>query len=282
MRNPDELIEVNGTRLRVRVVGTGPAVLLIHGWALDLDMWTPQLEAFASRYRCIAFDRRGFGLSSGTPGIEHDVNDIDALLLALHIAQVAIVGMSQGARVALRWALRNPRRASCIVLDGPPYAKLRSSGELPEIPLAEYRALAQREGIEAVRRRWLEHPFMQLRGNDARARELLQMIVGRYPGRDLVVEELPSPIADLQVLEIPALVVNGEHDSERRRAAGGALASALANARLALIPQSGHLPNLDNAPVYNELLKAFFASQPSLAGSVSCRPSCNRSAHHAE
>jgi len=282
MRNPGDLIEINGARLRVRIVGAGPAILLIHGWALDLDMWTPQLEAFASCYRCIAFDRRGFGLSSGTPGIEHDVNDIDALLVALHIGQVAIVGMSQGARVVLRWALRNPRRASCIVLDGPPYEGLRSSDELPEIPLVEFRALARREGIEEVRGRWLEHPFMRLRANDAHAHELLKTIVGRYPGRDLLVEEPLSPIADLRALDIPALVVNGEHDSEHRRAAGGALASALANARLALIPQAGHLPNLDNAPAYNESLKAFFASQPSFAGSVSCRPSCNRSAHHAE
>ena len=54
-------------RLRVRTAGDGPAVLFLHGWALDLDMWRAQFEALASRYRLIAFDRRGFGLSSGTP-----------------------------------------------------------------------------------------------------------------------------------------------------------------------------------------------------------------------
>ena len=55
----DELVEVRGARLRVRTAGEGPAVLLIHGWTLDLDMWTPQFATLANRYRLIAFDRRG-------------------------------------------------------------------------------------------------------------------------------------------------------------------------------------------------------------------------------
>ena len=78
----DELIEVRGARLRVRTAGKGPAVLLIHGWTLDLDMWTPQFATLADRYRLIAFDRRGYGLSTGAPGIEHDLADIEQLLAA--------------------------------------------------------------------------------------------------------------------------------------------------------------------------------------------------------
>ena len=89
-----------------RTAGRGPAVLFVHGWALDLDMWTPQFAALANRYRLIAFDRRGFGFSTGAPGIEHDVADIEQLLAELSLEQIAIVGMSQGARVALRWAMR--------------------------------------------------------------------------------------------------------------------------------------------------------------------------------
>jgi len=89
----DQLIDVGGARLRVRTGGTGPAMLLIHGWALDLDMWTPQFAALAGRYRLIAFDRRGFGLSSGTTGIEHDLADIEVLLATLGVDRVAVVGM---------------------------------------------------------------------------------------------------------------------------------------------------------------------------------------------
>src|SRR5262245_62489121 len=105
MNLTDQLLEARGSRLHVRTAGEGPAVLLIHGWALDLDMWVPQFAALAGRYRLIAFDRRGFGLSSGTPDIEEDLADIDELLARLAVERVAIVGMSTGARVALGWGM---------------------------------------------------------------------------------------------------------------------------------------------------------------------------------
>jgi pimeloyl-ACP methyl ester carboxylesterase len=267
MNDRDGRLEINGARLRVRVVGAGPAVLFIHGWALDLDMWTPQLEALASRYRLIAYDRRGFGLSSGTPGVEQDVSDIGPLLAALAIDRVAVVGMSQGARVALHWSLRNLQRVSCLVLDGPPFVGPGSSSEPQEIPLAEYRVLLRNAGIDAVRGRWLEHPLTQLYRNDERARELLLRIVGRYPGNDLAVEEPLLPAESLRDLTLPTLVVNGEHDSAARRAAGAMLADTLPAVRQVIVPQAGHLPNLDHAEVYNAILEAFLAvHQGSRAG----------------
>ena len=116
----ERFIEVEGAVLRVRTAGKGPAIVLVHGWALDLEMWRTQIELLSQQYRVIAFDRRGFGHSSGVPGIEQDVLDIDRLLEQFDIEHTAIVGMSQGARVALRWALKHPERASCLVLDAPP------------------------------------------------------------------------------------------------------------------------------------------------------------------
>ncbi len=173
----DEFIEVRGARLRVRTAGKGPAVLLIHGWTLDLDMWTPQFATLANRYRLIAFDRRGFGLSTGAPGIEHDLADIEQLLAKLAVEQIAIVGMSQGARVALRWAMRLrriERRASFSTVRRATAGRGRPDGE---ITLAAYRELVRSEGIDAFRRQWLEHPLMRLHTHDVRARTLLREMV---------------------------------------------------------------------------------------------------------
>ena len=91
-----EFVEVRSARLRVRTAGKGPAVLLVHGWAIDLDMWAPQFAALVDRYRLIAFDRRGFGYSSGTAGIDHDLADIEQLLARLDIDSIAIVEKSHG------------------------------------------------------------------------------------------------------------------------------------------------------------------------------------------
>jgi pimeloyl-ACP methyl ester carboxylesterase len=257
----NQFVEVRGARLRVRVVGDGPAVLLVHGWAIDLDMWAPQFAALAGRYRLIAFDRRGFGYSSGTAGIDHDLEDIEHLLEMLDIDCIAIVGMSQGARVALRWAVYSPRATACLVLDAPPPDLLDMNRPQGEIALATYRELVRNEGIEAFRKHWLEHPLMRLYTSEPRAHALVREMVGRYPGQDLVGEasaQLPGSCT-LPQLDLPILIINGEHDTSARIDAGAELAHALPHAELALIPGAGHLSNLDNPGAYNQALDQFLA-----------------------
>jgi pimeloyl-[acyl-carrier protein] methyl ester esterase len=259
----DHFIDMGGARLRVRTAGKGPAVLLIHGWTLDLDMWTPQFATLTNHYRLIAFDRRGFGLSTGAPGIEHDIADIEQLLTELSLEQIAIVGMSQGVRVALRYAVRYPRRTTCLVLDGPPRDLLAVGRSDGEITFTGYRELVRSEGIEAFRRQWLEHPLMRLHTHDVRARTLLREMVNRYPGHDLLADDTERGFSagDLSQLDLPILIINGEHDSDARIGAGTDLARALPDARLAVIPAAGHLSNLDNPGAYNAVLGEFLSSE---------------------
>jgi pimeloyl-ACP methyl ester carboxylesterase len=266
----DQFIDVGEASLRVRTAGAGPAVVLVHGWALDLDMWQAQMAALARWYRVIAFDRRGFGRSSGMPGIEHDVSDIERLLERFGISQAAIVGMSQGARVALRWTMRHPGPAVCMVLDGPPREGLpQASGIAQEIPMEHYRDLVRREGIDAFRQRWLQHPFMHLHTSAPGAHRLLQQIAARYPAQDLQTDELSqlSPVneRDLQRLHVPTLIVSGERDSHERRSIAAQLTDALPNVQLKIIPNAGHLSALDNPETYANVLHEFFSSQPAFA-----------------
>jgi pimeloyl-ACP methyl ester carboxylesterase len=259
----DHFMDMGGARLRVRTAGKGPAVLLIHGWTLDLDMWTPQFATLTNRYQLIAFDRRGFGSSTGAPGIEHDLTDIEQLLAELALEQIAIVGMSQGARVALRWAMRNPHTTTCLVLDGPPRDLLAAGRSDGEITFTAYRELVRGEGIEAFRRQWLEHPLMRLHTHDVRARTLLREMVNRYPGHDLLADDTDRVcgVGDLSQLDLPVLIINGEHDSDARIGIGADLVRTLTDARLALIPAAGHLSNLDNPGAYNAVLGEFLASE---------------------
>jgi pimeloyl-ACP methyl ester carboxylesterase len=224
-------------------------------------MWTPQFAALAGRYRLIAFDRRGFGYSSGTAGIEHDLADIEQLLQKFDIDCVAIVGMSQGARVALRWAAYAPSATTCLILDGPPTDLLAMHRPQGEIALATYRELVRNEGIEAFRKHWLEHPLMRLYTSDLRAHALVREMVGRYPGQDLVGEQSAQPADSRSVpqLDLPILIINGELDTSVRIDAGAELAHALPRAQLALIPGAGHLSNLDNPGAYNQALDQFLA-----------------------
>jgi pimeloyl-ACP methyl ester carboxylesterase len=271
MLSGETYIEVEGAALRVRSAGQGPAVVFVHGWALDLDMWQRQIDLLADRYHVIAFDRRGFGSSSGAPNIQHDVQDIDRLLDYFSISRAAMVGMSQGARIALRWALKYPERASCLVLDGPPAEGVSQPPGAREIPIDDYRSRIRSEGIDAFRRLWLQHPFMQLHTSAPCAHLLLQEIAIRYPALDLLMSELPQvPLLaehDLQRLNVPTLIVSGEHDSAQRRFIASRFLHVLPDARLVVLRDVGHLAALDDPRAYSRVLHDFFASQTSTGDS---------------
>jgi len=255
---PEGFVEIDGAKLRLEDEGRGFSLLLVHGWALDLDMWQPQVVAWVSRWRVIRYDRRGFGRSSGAPSLGADARDIEAMVKRLNLERVALIAMSQGARAAMH-AAAGPLRAriACLVLDGAPF-DVNDAGE-PEVPLVRYRELARTRGIDAVRDEWQRHPFATLTTRDPAAHRLLALMTARYPGHDLVTRPHAVEIAGPPVerVDVPALVLNGVDDTPRRRAMGDELARVLPRAERALVENAGHLPNLDNPTGYNQLVESF-------------------------
>jgi 3-oxoadipate enol-lactonase len=257
----DSYLETNGARLRYRDDGRGCAVLLVHGWTLDLDLWEPQAEALSARFRVVRLDRRGFGLSSGRPSIAADVADLSALCAHLRLRSVALVGMSQGARAVLQFAGSHRQLTSCVILDGPPHLGGQDdpAGD-PEIPYQYYCELARDQGLPAFRREWSKHPLAQLRTADPRARALLERMIARYPGRDLTQRPGHSealPALRSESLDRPILVINGELDLESRKRFARQPALRLPRAECVEIAGAGHLSNLDNPRAYNDALGQF-------------------------
>lgn len=259
-------LHLPGARLRYRDDGAGRAVVFVHGWTLDLDVWDPQL-ALTAEMRVVRYDRRGFGLSSGIPSLHSDIDDLRALLYSLGVVSPLLVGMSQGARVVLEFAARHPGIASGLVLDGPP--PLAATGppdkdggaDAADLPMDFFRQLAARDGLDAFRRQWSAHPLTQLLTGDARMHALLARVLARYPGHDLTAAGAATretlDAAMLAQVHTPALVVNGARDSDARRRAGLALRAALPAAEHVFIPQAGHLANLDAPLAYNQIMSEF-------------------------
>ena len=252
----------DGVRLRYRDEGAGPAVLFVHGWTLDLEMWDPQVASLASRFRCVRFDRRGFGLSTGEPSLQHDVQDALALCNALGLKRFACVGMSQGARVALHLASHAPALLYCVILDGPPDMLAPAESSHPGAPgLSEDRSLSTQQAIQAFRNEWRHHPLMRLHDPAQRNRALLDRMIGRYPGHDLqahaTTDRLTIDERTLHSLRTPVLIIGGELDVQSRRDAADKLVEALPSALRVSVRRAGHLPNLDASQAYNEELTDF-------------------------
>jgi pimeloyl-ACP methyl ester carboxylesterase len=103
--------------------------------------------------------------------------------------------------------------------------------------------------------------LFQLKGDNPRARELLDAMLARYRGEDLLqpadapAENWQSP--GLGSIRVPALVLGGALDSQSRQSAADRIARALPRAQREVVPDAGHLANLDNPESYNELLLRF-------------------------
>jgi pimeloyl-ACP methyl ester carboxylesterase len=254
-------VGVPGGAIAVEQAGQGIPVVLLHGWAVDRRIWAAQIEALADRFHLITPDRRGFGASTASPGLALETSDVLAILDRLGIERAVIVGMSQGGRVALRFAVNHPRRVLGLVFQGAPLDGFAPGPRDEEsIPTELYRALVCQGRLARMKEMWREHPLMRVADPSARGR--LDELLADYDGRDLL-QPGPDAVASLadalRDVTAPALVVTGELDTPWRQLVGDALAYGLPRARRARIAGSGHLCNLTHADAFNRLVAEFMA-----------------------
>ena len=263
-----EVLALPGARLAYQVTGEGPAVVLVHGFGLDMRMWDPQVAHLAARHRVIRYDCRGFG-SSGpfdpAVGYTH-AGDLLALLDHVGIGQAVLAGLSFGGQVVLRAALAAPRRVRGLVMmdavvDGVPWdreslAALRLAGEL-----------AQTRGLLAGRAAWLAHPLFAPARNKAALSGQLAEMVAAYPGQHWIghdphEEGGPRPLDVLGELAMPALVLAGEHDVPGFLEMSAVLARRIPGARYHLVADAGHMINMEQPAAVNEVVTRFLDELP--------------------
>ena len=113
----------DGVRLYYEEAGSGDPVIFVHELAGDHRSWEPQLRCFARRYRCVAFNARGYPPSSvpadrARYSQEHARDDVIAVLDHLKVARAHVVGLSMGGFAALHVGLAHPDRARSLVIAG--------------------------------------------------------------------------------------------------------------------------------------------------------------------
>jgi 3-oxoadipate enol-lactonase len=256
------VLPVPGAKLVYQVTGDGPAVVLVHGFALDMRMWDPQVADLVRRYRVIRFDCRGFGASGpfDTATAYTHAEDVIALIDHLGIPDAIVVGLSFGGRVALLTALTAPSRVRGLamlgaVLDGVEWDQESAAGS----------AFVSRQvaagGVLAGRAAWLAHPlFAAARERPELASQLTDMVAG-YPGQHWLgqdphrqTQRLLDVLGDVTV---PTLVAVGERDVPGFRQMSAVLARDIPGAELHVIGGAGHMINMEEPAAVSAMLLRF-------------------------
>jgi pimeloyl-ACP methyl ester carboxylesterase len=242
--------------------GNGPAVVLLHAGIADRSMWADHLDALADAgHRALAMDIPGFGEATLTPGEQAPWTDVLQTMDALSIERAAFVGNSFGAALALRVAVVAPDRVSALVLVSSPAPGLEPSTELAEAWQAEESALERGDvdaAVAAVVDAWtLPDASRELRDRVA----TMQRRAFDRQAEVTEVSEAPDPVEEdpdlLARLDVPALVVAGEHDMPDFRDGAELLARTLPHARHVVIEGAGHLAPLETPDAFRDLMLDF-------------------------
>ena len=257
------ILPLPGARLHYEVSGTGPAVVLIHGFALDMSMWDEQVADLAGAFQVVRYDCRGFGASAPMdPDVPYaHAEDLLALLDHLDLDQAVLAGLSFGGMVAVKTAALAPGRVRGLALldslvDGMSWDPPSRAG------LAEVARQVKAGGVEAGRAAWLSHPlFAEARQRPDLAARLTSM-VNRFPGQHWLGQDPhrpdPRPVRDvLAELAMPALVIVGELDVPGFVAMSEELAARLPGARQVRVPGAGHMINLERPELISAELFRF-------------------------
>jgi pimeloyl-ACP methyl ester carboxylesterase len=260
-------VRCNGLELHYADVGQGEPVVFLNGLAGDHLYWSGQVRAFAGRFRCLALDNRDAGQSDYAPAaysIADLADDVAALLTALDLPPAYVVGLSLGGMIAQELALRHPRRVRGLCLAG----TLARADDWFRATLATYghirRQVADTPAFFEALLPWLvSHRFFEAATKVEWLRAILRQ--SPYPQRiDGFFRQFDAirghdTLARLSGIHCPALVAVGEDDMIIPPRYARQLADRLPQARLAVLPEIGHAPPIEDPRTFNRLLGEFLA-----------------------
>lgn len=247
-------IDRDGVEIYYETAGSGPAILLSHGYGATCRMWDGQVTHLADRFQVITWDMRGHG-QSGDPAdaarYSHalTVGDMAAVLDACGAERAIVGGLSLGGVMSLAFHIAHPQRVRALMLfdTGPGFRNPDARAAWNERALARGQDLEER-GLAAL-------------GGGAEAR------LGRHrsatglagAARGMLAQFDSSLIESLPQIAVPTLVLVGSED-KNFLAAADYMAAKIRGAQKAVIPGAGHAANLDQPSAFNAAVDAFLGS----------------------
>ena len=246
--------------------GSGTPVLLLHAFPLHSGQWESQIEALSDRFRFITPDLMGFGGSdapddAASYSMDSYADDAAAVLDELGLDKVVLAGLSMGGYIAFAFLRRHGDRVSALVL-----ADTKAEADPPEgkEKRTNQQAQVRSEGTAAL----IEGLTGALLAEATRAKkpdvvETVKKLMDNPPagfvGALEAMKNRPDSTAELSSIGVPTLVIVGENDGVTTPANARTLHENIGGSRLVVIPEVGHLSNLEAPEAFNGALAEFLS-----------------------
>ncbi|MBI4546766.1 MAG: alpha/beta fold hydrolase [Ignavibacteriae bacterium] len=258
-------VTINNIGIEYEVTGprTGLPVVFIHGFPFGKEMWKPQVNALKRDYYVIAYDVRGHGSSEvgdGQYSIEYFVDDFIALLDHSKISRAVVAGLSMGGYIALRAMERHPDRFRALVL-----CDTRSEADNNEgkIKRAAQAKSVKADGMKTFTDLFLKNIFYEKTFKDnPHAVEMIRTSIEKtsplaVAGTLLALAARTDTTSSLYTINVPTLILVGQHDALTPPSASHAMKEKIPNAELHIISNAAHISNLENVEEFNAYLLSF-------------------------
>ena len=245
-------LDRDGVKIHYDVAGSGPALILTHGYSSTGEMWAGQIAPLSKHFTVITWDMRGHGRSDypadpAQYSEEATVADMAALLDAVGAKDAIVGGLSLGGYMRLAFHRAHPERtrALLIVDTGPGYRndEARAGWNANAIKRAER---YETEGLPNLSRASAEVRLARHRDASGLAHAARGMLTQRDAR---VIESLPG-------VQVPAVVIVGADDTPFL-AASDYMAAKIPGARKVVIENAGHSANIDQPATFNAALMSF-------------------------
>jgi pimeloyl-ACP methyl ester carboxylesterase len=264
----------DGVRLYYEETGSGTPIVFVHEFADDCRGFEPQVRYFARRYRCIAYNARGYPPSDvpqdGAAYSQHRArDDIRAVLDALGLAKAHVVGLSMGGFATLHFGLGYPERALSLVVAGCGYGAEPGKRQQFHDETAKTAALIEGAGMKTAAETYAIGPTrVQYQNKDPRgwAEFAARLAEHSTPGSAMTMRGVQArrpSLWDLDVFEgmrrlaVPTLIITGDEDDPCLEP-GLLMKRTIPTAALVVFPNTGHALNLEEPELFNRTCAEFF------------------------
>jgi 3-oxoadipate enol-lactonase len=240
-----------------------PAIVFIHGFPFNKNMWTEQIHALQENFRVITYDVRGHGESeSGDTAFSIDlfVDDLISLLDALKIEKTIICGLSMGGYIALRAIEKHPERVQALILSDTQCGADSPEGiEKRMLAIENIKVNGLEQYAEASVLNLFAPASLQKKGKEVIAiRDTILNTSATSIIKTLqALANRKETCTTLNQIKVPVLIIVGREDKITPIATARFMNDKIRHSIMVVLNDAGHLPNLENPSDFNYQIKQF-------------------------